>query len=90
MRFTITRPVAYYSMTSFQVKVLGILAMIDEGETDWKVIAIDVNDPLAKELNGNIQCWIFYSAFVVFLKCFLSTVLVNRTGYATLFNTSGQ
>ena len=34
-----------------QVKVLGILAMIDEGETDWKVIVIDINDPLAKELN---------------------------------------
>jgi len=34
-----------------QVKVLGILAMLDEGETDWKVIAIDVNDPLAPRLN---------------------------------------
>uniref|UniRef100_H2YZ23 inorganic diphosphatase n=1 Tax=Ciona savignyi TaxID=51511 RepID=H2YZ23_CIOSA len=34
-----------------QVKVLGILAMIDEGETDWKVIAIDVNDPDAAKLN---------------------------------------
>lgn len=34
-----------------QVKVLGIMALIDEGETDWKVIAIDVNDPLASELN---------------------------------------
>jgi len=33
-----------------QVKVLGVLAMIDEGETDWKVIAIDVNDPDAKEM----------------------------------------
>ncbi|EDO34593.1 predicted protein [Nematostella vectensis] len=34
-----------------QVKVLGILAMIDEGETDWKVICIDVNDPVANNLN---------------------------------------
>jgi nucleosome-remodeling factor subunit len=34
-----------------QVKALGIMALIDEGETDWKVIAIDVNDPLAKDLN---------------------------------------
>merc|ERR1712119_107420 len=33
------------------VKVLGVFAMIDEGETDWKVIAIDVNDPLAENLN---------------------------------------
>ncbi|CAG7854191.1 Inorganic pyrophosphatase; AltName: Full=Pyrophosphate phospho-hydrolase; Short=PPase [Serendipita indica DSM 11827] len=34
-----------------QVKVLGIMALIDEGETDWKVIVIDVNDPLASKLN---------------------------------------
>ncbi|KAG2224601.1 hypothetical protein INT45_003741 [Circinella minor] len=34
-----------------QVKVLGVMALLDEGETDWKVIAIDVNDPLAPRLN---------------------------------------
>ncbi|KAH8867106.1 Inorganic pyrophosphatase [Schistosoma japonicum] len=33
------------------VKVLGILGMIDEGETDWKVIAINVADPMAEKLN---------------------------------------
>ncbi|CAH8652332.1 unnamed protein product [Heterobilharzia americana] len=33
------------------VKVLGILAMIDEGETDWKVIVINVSDPMAEKLN---------------------------------------
>jgi len=27
------------------VKVLGILCMIDEGEADWKVVAIDREDP---------------------------------------------
>jgi inorganic pyrophosphatase len=53
-----------------QVKVLGTIALIDEGirfffvanmfysfrlstgETDWKVMAIDVNDPLASQLNS--------------------------------------
>jgi len=34
-----------------KVKVLGTYAMIDEGETDWKVLAIDVNDPMASKLN---------------------------------------
>jgi len=34
-----------------QVKILGTYAMIDEGETDWKVVVIDVNDPKANELN---------------------------------------
>jgi len=32
------------------VKVLGVLAMIDDGELDWKVIAIRKADPLAAEL----------------------------------------
>lgn len=35
-----------------KVKVLGVLAMIDEGETDWKVIAINVEDPEANDLNS--------------------------------------
>jgi len=33
------------------VKVLGTYAMIDEGETDWKIIAIDVEDPNASKIN---------------------------------------
>ena len=43
------------SVTS--VKPLGILSMIDDGELDWKLIAIDANDPLANELNdvGDIE-----------------------------------
>ncbi|RLN55810.1 hypothetical protein BBJ29_006693 [Phytophthora kernoviae] len=35
----------------YPVKVLGVLGMIDSGETDWKVIAINANDPLADQLN---------------------------------------
>ena len=33
------------------VKVLGVLAMIDDDETDWKVVAIDAEDRWAPELN---------------------------------------
>lgn len=33
------------------VKVLGVLAMIDDGELDWKVIAIRAADPLAEQLS---------------------------------------
>lgn len=36
-----------------QVKVLGIMAMLDQGETDWKVVVIDTKDPMATKLNGN-------------------------------------
>ncbi|KAI8359881.1 inorganic pyrophosphatase [Choanephora cucurbitarum] len=34
-----------------QVKVLGVMAMLDEGETDWKVVAIDTKDPLASKIH---------------------------------------
>ncbi|KAI9319863.1 inorganic pyrophosphatase [Dichotomocladium elegans] len=34
-----------------QVKVLGIMALLDEGETDWKVLVIDSKDPLADQIN---------------------------------------
>ena len=33
------------------VKALGVLAMIDDGELDWKVLAIAESDPLAATLN---------------------------------------
>jgi len=34
-----------------QVKVLGVMLLVDEGETDWKIIVIDVKDPLAEKVN---------------------------------------
>mmetsp|Transcript_129347 Transcript_129347/g.241990 ORF Transcript_129347/g.241990 Transcript_129347/m.241990 type:complete len:281 (-) Transcript_129347:265-1107(-) len=39
------------------VKPLGVLAMIDDGELDWKVIAISTKDPMANELDdiGDVQ-----------------------------------
>ena len=39
------------SGTVSSVKVLGVLAMIDDGELDWKVIAIHTEDPMAAKLN---------------------------------------
>ncbi len=35
----------------YTVKVLGCLALLDEGEVDWKVIAINADDELADKLN---------------------------------------
>ncbi|KAM9837919.1 inorganic pyrophosphatase 2, mitochondrial [Aulostomus maculatus] len=35
-----------------KVKVLGTLALIDEGETDWKVIVINTEDPEADDFNS--------------------------------------
>lgn len=33
------------------VKILGVIPMIDSGETDWKIIAIATDDPMAKKIN---------------------------------------
>lgn len=35
-----------------KVKVLGSLALIDDGELDWKVIVVNTNDPMAESLSG--------------------------------------
>jgi inorganic pyrophosphatase len=36
---------------------LGVLAMIDDGELDWKMIAINSEDPLFAQLNdiGDVE-----------------------------------
>ena len=35
----------------YKVKPVGVYAMIDEGEVDWKVIAISADDPKAPSVN---------------------------------------
>jgi len=34
------------------VKIVGVLGLIDEGETDWKLIGIDIRDKLASQINN--------------------------------------
>ena len=34
-----------------EVKPLSVMAMIDDGELDWKVVAVAVDNPLAEEYN---------------------------------------
>jgi inorganic pyrophosphatase len=34
----------------YEVKVLGTLAMVDDGETDWKLLVADVNDDATKDM----------------------------------------
>jgi len=34
------------------VKVIGALGLIDQGETDWKIITINISDPKAYNING--------------------------------------
>lgn len=57
-----------------QVKILGTVAMIDEGETDWKLFCIDVNDPLAKDMNGKDESYLVK-------KLALSHLLKSKTQF---------
>ncbi|KAJ5813525.1 inorganic pyrophosphatase [Penicillium pulvis] len=34
-----------------KIKPLGAFALLDEGQTDWKIVAVDIGDPLANELS---------------------------------------
>ena len=53
-----------------KVKPLGVLAMIDEGELDWKVVAISIDDPKAELVNdvADVEKHFPVSAFF-FVKC---------------------
>ncbi|OQE16333.1 hypothetical protein PENFLA_c028G02188 [Penicillium flavigenum] len=51
--FDIGQDIGYTGQVK-QVKILGALAPNDGGETDWKVLGIDVNDPIA-DLVDNVE-----------------------------------
>ena len=38
--------------TLLDVKVLGVMCLLDQGEVDWKVICINFNDSYCKKLNN--------------------------------------
>lgn len=40
------------SLAFAQVKVVGVLALVDQGETDWKVITLAVDDSVAASVDG--------------------------------------
>ena len=69
-----------------RVKVLGIVAMIDSGETDWKVISINVEDPMAELLHDlddvKTQCPNLVESFVHWLKFYKSHKgIINAFGF---------
>ena len=67
------------------MKILGTFALIDEGETDWKILVIDVKDPLADKINGKLS-FIILSVYTRLPRCVLlkrafecNTILYIRT-----------
>lgn len=51
-RLFLSPPLPLQSGQAYSVKVLGALAMIDGGETDWKILAVRTDDPLTSQVNG--------------------------------------
>ena len=35
-----------------RVRILGVFGVIDEGETDWKLMVLNMESPLAKTIHG--------------------------------------
>ncbi|VDM53186.1 unnamed protein product [Angiostrongylus costaricensis] len=64
-----------------QVKIVGTLALIDEGETDWKLVAIDVKDPQADHVNsiGDVENDLIILNLA--LPCLLSGLLQNKFAF---------
>lgn len=67
-----------------QVKVLGILAMIDDGEfTDWKAIAMDIDDPIAAQVNSIDDLTVIKPGFIEEVTNFFKKYKVGRNGCRT-------
>jgi inorganic pyrophosphatase len=47
-----------------EIKLLGVLAMIDQGETDWKIIGIKASHPKAALLTCESRSFVFSSCYV--------------------------
>ena len=39
----------------YPVKVYGAIALIDEGEMDWKLLGVNAEDPIANQLRGRLK-----------------------------------
>lgn len=81
--FDIGQDVGYVGQIK-QVKVLGGLALNDGGETDWKMMVIDVRDPIAELVEG----WEDVEAYRPgvareFLEWFHVSAISNATDHST-------
>lgn len=56
---------------SINTCVLLMKPFVSSGETDWKVIAIDVTDPLAPKMNGRLSTHIAAMFIIVHYACFI-------------------
>lgn len=43
-----------------RIKVLGLLALIDEEETDWKILGVNIDNPMAQRIDDNDELDTYY------------------------------
>jgi inorganic pyrophosphatase len=72
------------------VKILGTYAMIDEGETDWKVVVIDASDPHAAEINDIGDVERVFPGRLIELFSFLKYYKTPAAGAPNVFAFDGQ
>lgn len=76
------------------VKIVGVLGLIDEGETDWKLIGIDVRDKLASQvfsrycLSKQNEHFLLFTHRFMTLKMFKFNYLVYSMQHDVGLNTT--
>ncbi|KAI9266720.1 putative inorganic pyrophosphatase [Phascolomyces articulosus] len=73
-----------------QVKVLGGLCLIDEGALDWKVITIDVHDPMAQYLNNMDDVEQHYPGLAEEVRTWFRTYKIPSSGHVNTFGFGSQ
>jgi len=56
------------------VKILGALRLIDQGEVDWKILCINTHDPLAKKLHNPYDIEKHYPGKVAAIRTWLEEI----------------
>ncbi|KAL6939171.1 hypothetical protein ACO0RG_002999 [Hanseniaspora osmophila] len=72
------------------VKVLGSLALLDDGEMDWKVIAINVNDPLCAKINTMKDVETFMPGLLAGIRTWFKTYKIPTNKPANEFAFDGE
>jgi len=73
-----------------QVKVLGVLGMIDAGEMDWKVIVISITDPAARFLEDICDVYTHLPGLLEALREWLRTYKICQDGKPNEFAFQGE
>lgn len=66
-KIMISKCISMCIITVIWIYMYQVYAFCCTGETDWKVLAIDVTDPLASDLNGTL----FILRLIMFLKNYI-------------------